>query len=166
LIVFDLDPGEGVSWREVVEAAVHIRAGLEAVGLVPFAKTSGGKGIHVTVPVTQKQNWRKLHQATSAISSALAATAPDTFTTTMGKDNRKRRIFIDYHRNARGHTSAAPYSLRARTNLPASTPVSWSDLESIDAPEDLNYSSLPGLLNTSGDPWADMEDFARDLPVL
>ncbi|TJV47438.1 MAG: ATP-dependent DNA ligase, partial [Mesorhizobium sp.] len=98
--------------------------------------------------------------------SALAATAPDTFTTTMGKDNRKRRIFIDFHRNARGHTSAAPYSLRARTNLPASTPVSWSDLESIDAPEDLNYSSLPGLLATSGDPWADMEDFARDLPVL
>ena len=64
----------------------------------------------------------------------------------MGKGNRKRRIFIDFHRNARGATAAAPYSLRARTNLPASTPVSWTDLESIDAPEDLNYSSLPGLL--------------------
>ncbi|TJV09093.1 MAG: ATP-dependent DNA ligase, partial [Mesorhizobium sp.] len=60
LIVFDLDPGEGVSWREVVEAAVHIRAELEAMGLVPFAKTSGGKGIHISVPVTQKQNWKKL----------------------------------------------------------------------------------------------------------
>ena len=165
-IVFDLDPGEGIAWREVVDAAVHIRSELEALGLVPFAKTSGGSGIHITVPVTQKQNWKKLHQATSAISTRLAASAPDTFTTTMGKDNRKRRIFIDYHRNARGHTSAAPYSLRARTNLPASTPVSWSDLESIDAPQDLNYSSLPGLLATSGDPWADMEDFARDLPVL
>lgn len=165
-IVFDLDPGEGIAWREVVEAAVHIRSELEALGLVPFAKTSGGAGIHITVPVTQKQNWKKLHQATSAISTRLAASAPDTFTTTMGKDNRKRRIFIDYHRNARGHTSAAPYSLRARTNLPASTPVSWSDLESIDAPQDLNYSSLPGLLATSGDPWADIEDFARDLPTL
>lgn len=165
-IVFDLDPGESIAWREVVEAAVHIRSELEALGLVPFAKTSGGSGIHITVPVTQKQNWKKLHQATSAISTRLAASAPDTFTTTMGKDNRKRRIFIDYHRNARGHTSAAPYSLRARTNLPASTPVSWSDLESIDAPQDLNYSSLPGLLATSGDPWADIEDFARDLPAL
>lgn len=164
-IVFDLDPGEGIAWREVVEAAVHIRSELETLGLVPFAKTSGGSGIHITVPVTQKQNWKKLHQATSAISTRLAASAPDTFTTTMGKDNRKRRIFIDYHRNARGHTSAAPYSLRARTNLPASTPVSWSDLESIDAPQDLNYSSLPGLLATSGDPWADIEDFARDLPT-
>ncbi|WP_095091760.1 DNA ligase D [Mesorhizobium sophorae] len=164
-IVFDLDPGDGISWREVVEAAVHIKAELEGLGLVPFAKTSGGSGIHITVPVTGKQNWKKLHQATSAISTHLAATAPDTFTTTMGKDNRRKRIFIDYHRNARGHTSAAPYSLRARTNLPASTPVSWADLESIDAPQDLNYSSLPGLLATSGDPWAEIDEFARDLPL-
>ncbi|RWO41546.1 MAG: DNA ligase D [Mesorhizobium sp.] len=165
-IVLDLDPGEGISWREVVEAAVHIKDELERLGLVPFAKTSGGSGIHITVPVTGKQNWKKLHQATSAIATHLATTAPDTFTTTMGKDNRKKRIFIDYHRNARGHTSAAPYSLRARTNLPASTPVSWSDLESIDAPQDLNYSSLPGLLATSGDPWAEIDEFARDLPVF
>ena len=165
-IIFDLDPGEGIAWREVVEAAVHIRGELEALGLVPFVKTSGGKGIHVVVPVVPKLDWKKLHQATSAIATRLTATAPDTFTTTMGKDNRKRRIFIDFHRNARSHTSAAPYSLRARTNLPASTPLDWSDLESIDAPEDLNYSSLPGLLATSGDPWADIDDFARELPVL
>lgn len=165
-IVLDLDPGEAISWREVVEAAVHIKGELEGMGLVPFAKTSGGSGIHITVPVTRKQNWKKLHQVTSAIATRLAATAPGTFTTTMGKENRKRRIFIDYHRNARGHTSAAPYSLRARTNLPASTPVSWSDLEAIDAPQDLNYSSLPGLLETSGDPWAEIDGFARDLPVM
>ncbi|TPK35071.1 DNA ligase D [Mesorhizobium sp. B2-5-3] len=165
-IVFDLDPGEGISWREVVEAAVHIKGELEELGLVPFAKTSGGKGIHITVPVTARQNWKTLHQATSAISTHLAASAPDTFTTTMGKDNRKKRIFIDYHRNARGHTSAAPYSLRARTNLPASTPVSWADLETIDAPQDLNYASLPGLLETSGDPWAEIDEFARDLPTF
>ncbi|RUU62758.1 DNA ligase D [Mesorhizobium sp. M2C.T.Ca.TU.009.01.2.1] len=165
-IVFDLDPGEGISWREVVEAAVHIKGGLESLGLVPFAKTSGGKGIHITVPVTRKQNWKKLHQASSAISTLLAASAPDTFTTTMGKENRKKRIFIDFHRNARGHTSAAPYSLRARTNLPASTPVSWTDLEAIDAPEDLNYASLPGLLETSGDPWAEIDEAARDLPAV
>ncbi|MDX8443435.1 DNA ligase D [Mesorhizobium australafricanum] len=165
-IVFDLDPGEGISWREVVEAAVHIKGGLESLGLLPFAKTSGGKGIHITVPVTRKQNWKKLHQASSAISTFLASTAPDTFTTTMGKENRKKRIFIDFHRNARGHTSAAPYSLRARTNLPASTPVSWTDLETIDAPEDLNYASLPGLLETSGDPWAEIDEAARDLPVF
>ncbi|ULJ72195.1 DNA ligase D [Rhizobium gallicum] len=165
-IVFDLDPGEGIGWREVVEAAVHIRGELEALGLVPFVKTSGGKGIHVVVPVKPTLVWKKLHPATSAIASRLAATEPQVFTTTMGKDNRIRRIFIDFHRNARGHTAAAPYSLRARTNLPASTPVSWTDLEAIDAPEDLNYSSLPGLLATSGDPWADIDEFSRDLPLL
>ncbi len=165
-VVFDLDPGEGIAWREVVEAAIHIKAELEALALVPFVKTSGGRGVHVVVPVVPKLDWKKFHQATSALATRLAATAPDTFTTTMGKDNRIRRIFIDFHRNARSHTWAAPYSLRARTNLPASTPLSWADLETIDAPADLNYSSLPGLLATSGDPWADIDDFARDLPIL
>lgn len=165
-IVFDLDPGEGIAWRDVVEAAVHIRGELEALSLVPFVKTSGGRGIHVVVPVTPKLNWKNTHQATSAIATRLAETAPQTFTTTMGKENRIKRIFIDFHRNARSHTSAAPYSLRARTNLPASTPLNWADLETIDAPEDLNYSSLPGLLDTFGDPWADIDDFAKDLPLL
>jgi bifunctional non-homologous end joining protein LigD len=138
---------------------------LERMGLVPFVKTSGGSGIHVVVPTTGKLGWKPFHHASSQISSLIAATAPQTFTTTMGKDNRKKRIFIDFHRNARSATAAAPYSLRARTNMPASTPLNWTDLESIDAPEDLNYSSLPGLVATSGDPWAEIDDHARDLPA-
>lgn len=162
-VVFDLDPGEGIGWREVVEAAVHVRGELEKLGLVPFVKTSGGRGIHVVVPTTGKLGWKPFHQASSEISSLIAATAPETFTTVMGKDNRKKRIFIDFHRNARSATAAAPYSLRARTGMPASTPLGWNDLESIDAPEDLNYSSLPGLVARSGDPWADIGDHARDL---
>lgn len=164
-IVFDLDPGEGVGWREVVEAAVHIRGELEALRLAPFVKTSGGKGVHIVVPVKPKLNWKQSHQAAKEIASGIAAKAPETFTAAMGKDNRKRRIFIDYHRNARSATAAAPYSLRARPHLPASTPLNWSDLETIDAPEDLNYSSLPGLLAISGDPWAELADSARELPV-
>ena len=83
----------------------------------------------------------------------------------MAKESRKRRIFIDFHRNARGATAVAPYSLRARNNLPASAPLRWEDLEVIDAPGDLNYSSLPGLVEATGDPWADIEDAARDLPA-
>lgn len=163
--VFDLDPGEGIGWREVVEAAIHVRGELESIGLVAFVKTSGGKGIHVVVPVKKKLGWRQFHQACSDISSRIAATAPKTFTTTMGAENRRKRIFIDFHRNARSHTAAAPYTLRGRPNMPASTPLEWNDLESIDAAEDLNYSSLPGLLATSGDPWADIDDFARELPA-
>lgn len=165
-VVFDLDPGEGIGWREIVEAAVHVRGELEALGLIPFAKTSGGKGIHVVVPIVPKLAWKQVHPRTSAIASRIAATAPKTFTTVMGKENRKRQIFIDFHRNARSATSVAPYSLRARTNLPASTPLRWSDLEAIDAPEDLNYSSLPGLLTSSGDPWAEIDEAARELPEL
>ncbi len=164
-VVFDLDPGEGITWREVVEAAVHIRGELDRLGLVPFVKTSGGKGLHVVVPVKPRLNWRQTHAAARAIAERIAKASPDTFTAIMGKDKRQRRIFIDFHRNARSATSAAAYSLRARTNLPASTPLSWADLESIDAPEDLNYSSLPSLLASSGDAWAGIDDFARDLPV-
>ena len=91
--------------------------------------------------------------------AAIAKGAPETFTTVMGASNRRRRIFIDFHRNARSATAVAPYSLRARNNLPASAPLSWEDLEKIDAPEDLNYSSLPGLVAASGDPWADDRRF-------
>ncbi|MBK8082390.1 MAG: DNA ligase D [Devosia sp.] len=164
-IVFDLDPGEGIGWREMVEAAVHVRGELERLGLVPFVKTSGGKGIHVVVPIQPRLGWKQVHAATSRIAGAIAGAAPETFTATMGAANRKRRIFIDFHRNARSATSAAPYTLRARTGLPASTPLDWRDLEAIDAPEDLNYSSLPALLTTSGDPWADINQSARDIPA-
>ena len=164
-VVFDLDPGEGIGWREIVEAAVHIRGDLEGRGLVPFIKTSGGKGLHIVVPIKPKLGWKQVHQATGAIAAELARAAPESFTAQMGAANRKRRIFIDFQRNARSATAAAPYSLRARTNLPASTPIDWQDLESIDAPEDLNYSSLPGLLTTSGDPWALINESARELPA-
>ncbi|WP_240230507.1 DNA ligase D [Devosia lacusdianchii] len=162
-VIFDLDPGDGVAWRDVVNAAVHLRGGLEAMGLVPFVKTSGGKGIHIVVPTTGKLTWKQTHAACASISAKLAATGPDTFVTKMGAENRKGRIFIDYHRNARSATAVAAYSLRARPHLPASTPIDWRDLESIDSPADLNYSSLPSLLTTTGDPWADINESARDL---
>lgn len=165
-VTFDLDPGEGIEWREVVEAAVHLRGGLEAMGLVPFIKTSGGKGLHLVVPINPTQTWKQVHASTGEIAAVLAKTAPDTFVTVIGEKNRKRRILIDIHRNARSATAVSPYSLRARTNMPASTPLDWRDLESIDAPVDLNYSTLPGLLTTSGDPWAEINESARDLPAL
>ncbi len=162
-IVFDLDPGEGIGWREIVEAAMHLRGELEALGLVPFVKTSGGKGLHVVVPVVPKLGWKEIHERTGAIAAAVASAEPSVFTTVMGQANRKRRIFIDFHRNARSATAVAPYSLRARVNLPASAPLGWPDLESVDAPDDLNYSTLPGLLTLSGDPWADMSKYQRPL---
>ncbi len=115
--------------------------------------------------MTPKRDWKAVHAATGEIAARIEATAPDTFTTVMGPENRRRRIFIDFHRNARSATAVAPYSLRTRNNLPASAPLGWEDLENIDAPEDLNYSTLPGLVAASGDPWAEIETFARDLPA-
>ncbi|MFC0008378.1 DNA ligase D [Devosia nitrariae] len=162
-VVFDLDPGEGIAWREVVNAAVYLKGELEGIGLVPFVKTTGGKGVHIVVPITQKLGWKEMHRASAAVAERLAASAKDAFVTTMGAQNRKGRIFIDYHRNARSATAVAAYSLRARPHLPASTPISWRDLESIDSPQDLNYTSLPPLLSTSGDPWADINESSRDL---
>ncbi|HEV2515883.1 MAG TPA: DNA ligase D [Devosia sp.] len=164
-VTFDLDPGEGIEFREVVEAAVHLRGELEAFGLVPFVKTSGGKGLHLVVPIEPTQAWKQVHAVTGEMAATMAKTAPDTFVTTIGAQNRKRRILIDIHRNARSATAVSPYSLRARTNMPASTPLDWRDLESIDAPVDLNYSTLPGLLTTSGDPWAEINLSARPLPA-
>jgi len=121
------------------------------------------KGVHIVVPTTAKLTWKQAHAACATIAVALAKTGRDTFTTTMGEQNRKGRIFIDYHRNARSATAVSVYSLRARPHLPASTPIDWRDLESIDSPEDLNYSTLPGLLTMAGDPWADINESARDL---
>ena len=164
-VIFDLDPGEGIEWRDVVNAAVHLKAELEQMGVVPFVKTSGGKGVHLVVPINPRITWKAAHEATARMATQLARSGPDTFVTTMGAENRKRRIFIDFHRNARSATAVSAYSLRARPHLPASTPVSWEDLESIDSPADLNYSSLPGLLTTAGDPWAEINESARDLPT-
>jgi len=163
-IVLDLDPGAGIAWREVVEAAVHIRSELETLGLVPFVKTTGGRGVHIVLPLIPELDWKQIHKVSGNLAKRLADTAPHLFTTVMGEANRKGRIFIDFHRNARSATAAAPYTLRTRVNLPASAPLHWDDLESIDDPSDLNYSSLPGLLSTSGDPWAQIDDFAREIP--
>jgi bifunctional non-homologous end joining protein LigD len=166
-ITFDLDPGEGLHFREVVEAALHVRDVLRKhLKLVPFVKTTGGKGLHLVVPIKPKLQWKEVHAITSQIASAIAGADPGTFTTTMGQSNRKRRIFIDIHRNARTATAVSAYSLRARPNLPASAPVSWADLPSIDAPSDFNYAVLPSFLTKTGDPWADINQSARDLAPL
>ena len=166
-IVFDLDPGEGIA------LARSRRGGRPCPG-----RTGSVSGLS---PSSRRRAARaSMSSCRSEAEARLEAGAPgderdrrrglrprrhETFTTVMGKDNRKNRIFIDFHRNARSATAVAAYSLRARTDTAGVDPADWADLESIDAPEDLNYSSLPGLLATSGDPWADIDEYARDLPA-
>ncbi len=157
---FDLDPGEGVTWRDVKAAANAIRRELERADIVSFAKTSGKKGLHVVVPIKRLVSWKELHDLSGKIATSMARRFPETFTAMMSKSERRRRIFLDFHRNARSATAVGAYSLRAVSGLPASTPVAWEDLDSIDAPDDLNYATVPGFLSNSGDPWAEMDKSA------
>ena len=160
---FDLDPGPGIAWREIVAAAHMVREELDRLDLVAFVKTSGGKGIHAVVPLKRLYSWDHVHKASGRIAASLAGRYPSTFTAAMARERRKTRIFIDIHRNARTATAAAAYSLRTRPGLPASAPVGWDELESIDDPQDLNYASLPRLVGARGDPWADLDDRACTL---
>ena len=162
-VIFDLDPGEGIKFKAIVDAAFFVKEFLEGIGVTPYVKTSGGKGLHVVVPLKAKLDWKKAHAATGEIAARIAKAAPETFVVNMAKDKRTKRIFIDFHRNYRGATAVAPYSLRAKPNLPASTPLRWEDLRSVSAPEDLNYSTVPGIVAAAGDPWAAMDEDAADL---
>jgi bifunctional non-homologous end joining protein LigD len=163
-IVLDLDPDEGLPWRQVVEAAFEVREALAGLGLVPFVKTTGGKGLHVVVPLARRQGWQAVRRFCEAFARRMASDAPRRFTANMSKQQRRGRIFLDYLRNARSATAVAPYSLRARPGVAASTPLAWDELSTIDDPADLNYATLPERLDAGvPDPWAGIDQAARAL---
>ena len=113
-LVFDLDPDEGLEWREVVDAAHHIRDELAEIGLTAFVRTTGGKGLHLVVPVERRASWMAFKDFARAFVEALAKGAPGRYTTSVAKSARRGKIFIDYIRNVRGATAVGSYSLRAR----------------------------------------------------
>jgi DNA ligase D len=164
-IVFDLDPDEGLPWREVVNAAHHVADVLREVGLVPFVKTTGGKGLHVVVPIARRQGWPEVRRFCEAFARQQAQQAPKRFTANMAKRERRGRIFLDYLRNARSATAVAAYSVRARPRVPASTPLAWAELADLDDPKDLNWVTVPERLEqaTFADPWAGIDAAARAL---
>jgi bifunctional non-homologous end joining protein LigD len=112
----------------VVDAAQLTRGLLEELGLPTFLKTTGGKGLHVVVPLKPTRDWDQAKRFSQAVAQQLARVAPDRFTAQLGKDRRDGRIFIDYLRNGRGATAIAPYSLRARPGAPVSMPIAWDRL--------------------------------------
>jgi len=162
-IYFDLDPGEGVDWHDIVAAAGVLRSKLTSYGLNSFVKTSGSKGLHIAVPMKLVYSWKRIHRTSGAIAAALSKEFPTTFTAMMSKQKRKNRIFIDFHRNAISAATVAPYSLRARERLPVSTPIAWDNLPSLDGPRDFNFATVPDLLRQFGDPWADIDASACEL---
>jgi bifunctional non-homologous end joining protein LigD len=165
-LVFDLDPDESLPWREVAAAAFEVRDALAAQGLIPFLKTTGGKGLHVVVPIQRRRSWEEVARFCETFARQMAAEAPRRFTANMKKEQRRGRIYLDYLRNQRSATAVAAYSLRARPGVPASTPLAWEELGQLDDPADLNWASVPERVGRSdfADPWAGLEASARALP--
>ena len=163
-IVFDLDPGEGVFWPSVVEGALDVRARLKDLGLESFVKTTGGKGLHVVVPLRPSADWNGVKAFAERVALAMAKDSPDRYTATLAKRAREGRIFIDYLRNTRGATAVAPYSTRARKGAPVSTPLAWEEL-SPDVPSNhYTVTNLAKRLKGLDDPWARFFKVRQKLP--
>jgi bifunctional non-homologous end joining protein LigD len=127
-LIFDLDPGEGVPWGMVIEAAKEVQVRLEDLNLKSFVKTSGGKGLHVVVPIEPSADWEVAKAFTQSLAQAMEKDRPDRYVATIAKRARRGRIFVDYLRNSRGATAVAPYSTRALSHAPVSTPLAWEEL--------------------------------------
>jgi bifunctional non-homologous end joining protein LigD len=131
-LIFDLDPDEGLDFADVKKAACDIRSMLADIGLVAFAMLSGGKGVHVVVPLRPEAEWPEVKDFAQRFAQALAQAEPDRFVATMAKAKRVGRIFIDYLRNQRASTAVMPYSVRARPGAPIAAPISWEELDGFD----------------------------------
>jgi bifunctional non-homologous end joining protein LigD len=148
--VFDLDPGEGLGFEAVKAAAFTLRALLSEIGLQSFALLSGGKGVHVVVPMRPEQDWEAVREFTRRICAALALDAPDRFTVRLPKAERKGRIFLDYLRNQRTATAILPWSLRARVGAPVAAPVTWQELAELDRASRFTVADAALLLRRAG----------------
>jgi len=156
-VILDLDPGPGVSWRALRDSAVRVRELLQNAGLASWVKLSGGKGVHVTVPLERRITWEQCSSFAKLVAHRLVADSPTTFVAVAAKDRRNRRIFVDWMRNSRGATAVAPWSMRARKNAPVAVPIDWSDLTEIDGPAVMTVPVVMDLLESRpADPWATM----------
>jgi bifunctional non-homologous end joining protein LigD len=156
-VTFDLDPDEGLPWQRVTEAAVDVREALLGIGLESFAKTTGGKGLHVIVPLTPKLQWDEAKAFTKWVADTLVAQSPGQFTANQSKRARQDRIYLDYLRNGRGATAVGAYSPRARSGAPVSTPLFWEEVENGVRPEAFTVETVPDRLAKLGsDPWAEI----------
>ncbi|HVT27520.1 MAG TPA: non-homologous end-joining DNA ligase, partial [Lacipirellulaceae bacterium] len=155
-LVFDLDPGEGTDWSDVVDGARDLRGRLENAGLTTFLRTSGGKGLHVVAPIDRRTSWDDFKQFAKSVADAMVRDAPDRYLATMSKAKRRGKIFIDYLRNQRGATAIATYSTRRRPGAPVATPIAWNDLSDNTRPDMYNIDNLQSrLAHLKKDPWAD-----------
>jgi bifunctional non-homologous end joining protein LigD len=154
-VVFDLDPGEGVKWNHVQEAALLVRTLLSELDLEAWLKTSGGKGLHVVVPLTPELNYLTVKSFSQAFVRHLAKTIPERFSAISGPANRLGKVYVDYLRNGKGQTTAAAFSARARPGMGVSMPLAWEQLADLKSGAQWNVQTAREYLSfQSRDPWA------------
>jgi len=163
-LVFDLDPGPGLKLSDVIEAARDVRTRLERIKLKSFVKTTGGKGLHVVVPI-KPAPWHVAKEFCHTVALSMEKDAPDRYLATATKARRNNRIFVDYLRNSTEATAIAPYSTRARPGAPVAMPIDWSELGSLKA---ANQYTVQNAMTRMGklrkDPWAAMGRIKQTLP--
>jgi bifunctional non-homologous end joining protein LigD len=153
-LIFDLDPGEGVAWKNVIDGAREVREMLSQLGLRSFVRTSGGKGLHVVVPLARRNTWDELKAFAKGIADTLTAQSPTRYIATMSKGKRHGKVFIDYLRNQRGATAIASYSTRSRPGAAVATPLSWDELSARIKPDAYRVTNLLKRLESlPEDPW-------------
>ena len=163
-MVIDLDPGDGVPWSAVIDAARQVRERLEAAKLAVFVKTTGGKGLHVVAPLKPQAGWDAVKGFARALAEAMEGDDPKHFISKATKAARKGRIFIDYLRNGRGATAIAPYSTRARAGASVAMPLAWDELEpSLRSNHFTVANAVTRLDSLAADPWADFRKAERPL---
>lgn len=166
-IVFDLDPGPGVSWKRVIEAAFEVRELLHDLELECFVKLTGGKGLHVHVPIAAKYSWDEVKSFALTVCRELESRKPKDFTTNMSKQKRKGKIFLDYLRNGQGATAVAPYSLRAKEKSFVALPVDWKELRRVKSPQQYDLKkTLAKLRRRKSDPWKAMKNLPQNILIL
>jgi bifunctional non-homologous end joining protein LigD len=164
-MVFDLDPAPDVAWKSVIDTARLLRKRLGAQGLTAFVKTSGGKGLHIVVPLAPGHSWQQVEAFSRTLATELARENPERLLATMSKRQRKGRIFIDYLRNARGSSTVAPYSTRSRPGAPVSAPLAWEELRPAIGPASFTVANMSGRLAAlKEDPWAGFDAARAKLP--
>jgi bifunctional non-homologous end joining protein LigD len=152
-MVFDLDPGEGVGWHQIQQGAELTRSLLEQLGLIAFLKTSGGKGLHVVVPITPKLGWDAVKTLSQAVVAHMAEVIPERFVAKSGPKNRVGKIFVDYLRNGFGATTACAWSARARPGMGVSVPCAWDELGSLTGGAHWTIRNVRERIEKDGDPW-------------
>jgi len=162
-VIFDLDPDPALPWARVVEAAELLKNLLDELGLASFVKTSGGRGLHVVLPLKRRHGWDEAKAFAQAVAQRLASTMPDRFSAKMGAANRVGKVFVDYLRNTRGATSVCAYSARARPGLPVSAPIAWDELVTLASGAQWTVQTLPQrVADLAGhDPWSGYEAARR-----